>query len=227
MVIAISQPTLYPWIGYFDIINKCGQFVFLDDVQLNRRSWQTRNRVKDPASEKEIWLNIPIMKSTLDTLIKDAKIDNSKDWKKQHIKTLTACYGKNFENLSWLQELYSKTWDFLAQFNMEFIKQCCKYLDIKTEFLISSDINVEGKKAAKLINICKSLSADTYLTTVGAKENYTQEEKNLFKKNNIEIQYHNYTHQTYNQKGKQFVPYLSILDLILNLGEESKKIFIL
>ena len=85
MIVAISQPTLYPWIGYFDIINKSDTFVFLDNAQLNRKSWQTRNKIKNPTltGDAEIWLNIPVKKSDLSTTINEASIDNTKNWGKK------------------------------------------------------------------------------------------------------------------------------------------------
>ena len=78
MILAISQPTLYPWIGFFDIIEKSDIFVFLDDVQFNRHGWQQNNRIKDPKSDEEVWLNIPIKKASLENNINETKIDNSK-----------------------------------------------------------------------------------------------------------------------------------------------------
>lgn len=224
MIIAISQPTVFPWIGYFDIIKKCDVFVFLDDVQIQKRGWQTRNKIKNPnTNSSEIWLNIPIKKTGLETKINEAQIDNSQDWKNKHIKTLDACYGKNFRDSHWIQEHYKKHWDYLVDFNITFIKNCCQYLDIKTNFKISSELNVSGKRTEKLVNICKKLNADCYLSTIGSKV-YLENEKYFFEKNNIKIIYHDYTHPLYSQRGETFVPYLSILDLILNNEVDSKKI---
>ena len=229
MIVAISQPTLYPWIGYFDIINKSDAFVFLNDVQLNRRSWQTRNRIRNPNSEKdpEVWLNIPVIKSGLQTLIKDARIDNSKEWKRKHIGSLNACYGQNFRNMNWLHDLYSKKWELLAEFNIKFIKRCCDFLCIKTPFYLSSELCLEGTRTNNLVNICKHLHADVYLTTAGAKENYLDHDQYIFDDANIEVKYHNYVHPEYKQHGLSFIPYLSVLDLILNLGDDAKKFFTL
>ena len=57
MIVSIMQPTYLPWIGYFDLIAKADIFVFLDDVQFSRRSWQQRNRVL--LDGKEMMLTIP------------------------------------------------------------------------------------------------------------------------------------------------------------------------
>jgi len=227
MIIAISQPSLYPWIGYFDIIRKSDTFVFLDNAQLNRRSWQTRNKIKNSTSagESEIWLNIPIKKSDLSTTIRDAIIDNTKDWRKKHLASLKACYGKSVDEIEWLEKLFSTEWNSLADFNIEFIKKCCEYLEISTKFFLSSEIAIKGVRAQWLVDICKNFGADVYLTTAGAREMYLEKESHVFEKENISIQYHDYLHPEYKQRGNNFVSHLSILDLILNLKTDAKKYF--
>jgi len=225
MILSISQPTLYPWIGFFDIIKKSDTFVFLDDVQFNRHSWQQNNRIKDPNSEQEVWLNIPIKKTNLDTKINEIKIDNSQKWKRKHIRALETCYGTNFKKIDWLTELFSKDYETLSNFNIDFIERCCKYLEIKTNLILSSTLNIHGEKTEKLVNICKSLSADSYLSTIGTKEKYLKNEEYKFENVGIKVIYHNYKHPIYSQRGKKFLDHLSILDLILNLGSESKNFF--
>ena len=225
MILSISQPTLYPWIGFFDIIKKSDTFVFLDDVQFNRHGWQQNNRIKDPNSEQEVWLNIPVKKTNLDTKINEIKIDNSQKWKRKHIRALETCYGTNFKQIDWLTELFSKDYETLSSFNIDFIERCCKYLGIKTKLILSSTLNISGEKTEKLVNICKSLSADSYLSTIGTKEKYLKNEEHKFENVGIEVIYHDYTHPVYSQRGKKFLDHLSILDLILNMGSESKNFF--
>jgi len=225
MIVAITQPTLYPWIGYFDIIRKSDILVFLDDVQFNRHSWQQNNRIKDPKNDEEVWLNIPVKKTDLQTNINEIQIDNSKKWKRKHIRTLETCYGEKFRNMTWLGELYSEEWNNLSEFNIKFIKMCCEYLGINTKFVNSSELDISGKKTEKLVKICKHFSADSYLTTYGTKEYYLENDKHMFNNVNIEVIYHDFKHPEYYQRGKKFLDHLSILDLILNLNEESKKIF--
>ena len=225
MILSISQPTLYPWIGYFDIIKKSDIFVILDDVQFNRHSWQQNNRIKDPNLDQEVWLNIPVKKAKLDTNINEIKIDNSQKWKRKHIRALETCYGINFKQMDWLNNLFSKDYEILSNFNIDFIEKCCNYLEIDTKIIYSSTLNITGEKTEKLLNICKLFSADSYLSTIGTKEKYLKNEEYLFKDVGIKVMYHDYHHPKYTQRGKNFLDYLSILDLILNLNEKSKNIF--
>ncbi len=101
MKLSISQPTLFPWLGYFNIIKKSDIFVFLDIVKFEKRSWQMRNKLKMSTSkeEKEIWIKIPTKIENTNTKIKDVLIDNTQKWKTQHISTFYNVYVKNSEEI--------------------------------------------------------------------------------------------------------------------------------
>ena len=83
---AIMQPTFLPWLGYFNLISKVDTFVFLDDVQLDKRSWQTRNRLF--TGQTVNWVSCPIQKTSRDTLICDVDISQNTEWKNKLIKTI-------------------------------------------------------------------------------------------------------------------------------------------
>ena len=100
MIVSISQPTLFPWIGYFNIIKNSDFFVFLDNVKFEKRSWQMRNKLKavSKEGESEVWIRIPTTLKTSDTLIKDVLIDNNQNWKEKHLKAFKSHF-KAFEGL--------------------------------------------------------------------------------------------------------------------------------
>ena len=226
MIVSISQPTLFPWIGYFDIIKKSDIFVFLDTVKFEKRSWQMRNKLKiaTPKEEKEIWVRIPTKMENTNTIIKDVLIDNTQKWKNQHIAAFHSLYGKNSEEIKFLFELYEKNWEKLSYFNIEFIKHCCEFLEIKTPLCLASELDVTGKKSELLLQICKKLNASEYLSTIGSKD-YLEKDKEFFSKSKIRINYHEYNHPQYKQKGSKFISHLSILDLLFNEKENSKNFF--
>lgn len=224
MIVSISQPTLFPWIGYFNLIKKSDLFVFFDIVKFEKRSWQMRNRIKklDKYGEGEVWVRIPTRLEKSNMLIKDVLIDNTQKWKNKHVTAFRSHYGSNYDKINFLKQIYSKNWDKLADFNIEFITQCCKFLDIKTKLLRASNLEVVGKKSSLLLNICKKLDATEYLTTIGAKD-YLENDSDIFKKENIRISYHNYKHPIYRQRGKIFIEQLSVLDLLFNELDNSKQ----
>ena len=226
MIVSISQPTVFPWLGYFDIIKNSDIFVFLDNVKFEKRSWQMRNRLKHivNSNEEPTWIQIPTMLQTSNTKIKDVLIDNSQNWKSKHLKTFLSLYGNAFNEISFLKELYDLDWKFISDFNICFITKCCQFLGINTCLKKASELNVVGKKSELLLNICNQLNASEYLTTMGAKD-YLEQDKENFSKSNVRINYHMYEHPNYKQKGKQFIPQLSILDLLFNEKFNAKKFF--
>jgi hypothetical protein len=226
MIVSISQPTLFPWIGYFDIIKQSDVFIFLDNVKFEKRSWQMRNKLKIILNdqEKEAWIKIPTMLDKSDTEIRNVLIDNSQNWKKNHQTTFQTTYGKKFGKIKFINQIYEKDWEKISDFNIEFIKKCCDFLRINTKILKASKMHTTGKKSNLLLDICKKTSATKYLSTIGAKE-YLEKDKKIFEQEEIEIIYHNFIHPNYKQKGNQFIKNLSILDLIFNEEENSYKFF--
>ena len=223
MRVSISQPTLFPWIGYFNIIKNSDIFVFFDDVKFEKHSWQMRNKLKEISKDREssVWIKIPTKLAKTDTLIKDVQIDNSENWKENHIKAFQINYGKSYNEVNFVLDMYNREWDKLVDFNIEFITNCCKFLKIPTKLVKSSDLNCNGKKGELVLNICKKLEATEYLTSVGAVD-YLEDYRKMFDSSNIKIIYHDYTHPVYKQRGKSFLENLSILDLIFNEKNNSK-----
>ena len=217
MIVSIAQPTFFPWIGYYNIIKNSDMFVFLDNVKFEKHSWQMRNRVKNSSkqNDSQVWMFIPTSHVTNDTLIKDVFIDNSKNWKEKHIKTLENNYSKTFKQVKFLSQIYDREWNKLVDFNIESITKCCEYLGIETKLIKASDLLAVGKKGDLVLNICKELGADEYFSTIGSKD-YLEDYRSSFEDARIKITYHDYTHPIYKQKGNSFLPNLSVLDLILS-----------
>lgn len=131
-------------------------------------------------------------------------------------------YGKKYRKIHFLEELYQQDWDKIADFNIDFITRCCKFLEISTTLVRASELQVEGKKSHLLLDICKKMNASEYLSNFGSRD-YLENDKEIFDEENIEISYHEYEHQPYNQKGDTFLEYLSVLDLLFSEFKSSKK----
>lgn len=224
MKISISQPTLFPWIGYFNMIKNSDIFVFMDNVKFQKSSWQMRNRLKrsSKTEESEIWIRIPTNLSKNDTIIKDVLIDNSQDWRQKHIDYFQTNYAKKYKKITFLGELYEQDWDKIADFNIEFITKCCQYLEIPTKLVRASELQVNGKKSHLVLDICKKLKANEFIPNEGSKI-YLDKDKEIFAKENIKISYHRFKHPMYKQKGDIFLKKLSILDLLFSEHENSKQ----
>ncbi|MEZ4888842.1 MAG: WbqC family protein [Chitinophagales bacterium] len=220
MRIAIMQPTYLPWMGYFDLIDRTDQFVFLDDVQFDHRSWQQRNRIK--TSSGELMLTVPVLqKKKFEQEIRDVQTNSTAKWLKKHLISIERNYQKApFFGVLFplLKATYEKHSLSLLPLNTELIRCFSDFLGIKTNFLLSSTLNTEGQKAEKLFQICEKLGATEYLSPVGS-FNYI-EENNLFPANNIQLYYQHFEHPTYSQLYGDFLPYMSIVDLLFNEGAE-------
>jgi len=111
----------------------------------------------------------------------------------------------------------------ILNFNIEIIKWCINFLNLKTELVLSSQLNLPSEKIEKIIDICKNLHADEYLSAVGSK-NYINGHEDIFKNSNIKLMFHNYEHPRYKQLFGSFCDYACILDLIFNEGDNSLEI---
>ena len=223
MKVSISQPTLFPWIGYFNIIKNSDVFVFLDNVKFKKQTWHMRNRLKSgsKSEEAEFWIHIPTTLPKTNTAIKDVFIDNNQDWKQKHLDNFQYNYGNKYKEIVFLEELYQKDWDKIADFNIEFITKCCAFLDIPTKLVRASEMGVKGNKSDLVLDICKHTNADTLLANSGSK-NYLEQDKSIFEEANVNIVYHNYNHIEYDQHGEIFFKDLSILDLLFSENKKSK-----
>lgn len=228
MKCAIMQPTYIPWIGYFAMIDAVDIFIFLDNVQLEKRSWQIRNRIKQRGYE-ELLLSIPVHTvGRDDTKILDATFATT-TWIDKHLLSIKYNYKKaQFyeEIISLLEKQYYKQINKLADFNINFITSICDYLGIRTKFARSSELkDISGNKDELLVSICKKISINTYLS---AKSSSLYIEKfrkgGAFSASNITLEYQNYKHPVYKQLGHDFIPYLSIVDLLFNNGKKSLEI---
>ncbi len=222
MKIAIHQANYFPYPGFFHKINQADVFVIQDDVKFVNR---ITNRNKIISSSEYTWINVPIKKGHKSLPIMDVKINNEIPWGKINLKKICAGYNKaKFFHLykDYFENLYKKEWNNIFDLNFETIKQVLRWLDIKVEIVIESELRVSGQPTERLVKVCKKLGADTYISGIGGKR-YLYEK--LFEKNKIIIKYQNYNPIRYLQHmSESFIPNLSIIDLLANVGSESGKL---
>ncbi|MCF8307719.1 MAG: WbqC family protein [Bacteroidales bacterium] len=221
-VLSIHQPNFLPWIGYFDKIKKSDVFVILDEVQIPRgKSVANRNKIKTPQGEME--LVVPISKpkgneGKITYLM--ARIADDK-WTKKALKAIEHNYSKSpfFDKyFSIIKELFSQG-DF-CQMNVDFIKYVVKELEINTEIeLLSQQKGEFGNKNELIVNLCRHFDANVYLSGKGAKKYNDTSYLNRF---DIQLEYQEFEHPVYDQLHGKFIPYLSVLDLLMNHGPQSK-----
>ena len=218
----LSQPTFFPWIGYYDLIDQSDIFVILDDVKFEKQSWHHRNNFK---SKKGLELfTLPVLAGK-NKLIKDIEIFNPERIQKKFKSFLITNYSKAkfFEDyFSIFIERFNKDSSSkkLLILNSGLIDLSLSILKIKKKILFSSSLKVDKKKSERIIDICKKCNEQNYLSSLGAQE-YLLKDQNKFIENQIEVFLHNYDHPQYKQLYGKFNSFASILDLIMNEGDNS------
>jgi hypothetical protein len=224
MNVAIHQPECFPWLGFFHKMSLADTFVLLDTVQFEKNNFQNRNKIIIAGSAQ--WITIPVEKHSLNTAVQDVKI-NWSDEKliKKHLSSIEQNYKKCefFEDIfPFLQELYNKKYEYLSDFNTEFIVWMAQALGIKTKILKASEMNLSGQSVGGTevtLEICKALAATTYVSGAGAKVYLDIEQ---YKQENIHVYFQEFHHPVYPQKGtKEFVSHVSSIDLYVNCGPKS------
>jgi hypothetical protein len=230
--IAIMQPTFNPWLGYFDLIEYVDKFIFLDTVQLNQQSWQTRNKLL--IQNKKYLFPLPIIKNKdkKELKIEEALLDFRKyDFRKKLYRTLEQNYKKAkfyTEVNAFIKSLVLYDTDYLSEYNINIIQAISQKLGFDTKFIVLSQSNFETDKAKGdlVLDICKFYQTSEYISPLGSKE-YLDKSLQDFIDSKIKVFYQYYNHPIYNQLGKEFIPYIGIFDLLYNEGFEKSREIIL
>lgn len=223
MIVSIHQPNYLPWMGLIKKIEASDIFVVFDDVQLPRgKSYTIRTKIKTNGGAK--WITVPILgKSDLVT-IKEIKINNDTNWWEQHWNKIEENY-KNapffYDNQQVFKDIIFSKSEYLVDLNLELIKAILNNLKIKTKIVRASEFLIDSSGTQKIIELVKKVGADEYISGEGeGSKRYVLNNKELFEKNEIKIKTLTFTHPIYSQLHGKFVPNLSILDAIFNLGPE-------
>lgn len=180
MKIAIMQPNFIPWLGYFELMRDVDQFILLDDVQYSKNTWHNRNNLMLKDFSIFTW-SLPISNLSSSSTFNKIYVNRAAI----NFKKLHKLFHQNFSDsknyylieqiISYIQQ-DNLTFAQLNHIILQLLKDC---LNIKTEILMASDLNVDGSRSQRIINICDKLGATRYLATKGA-QNYM--EKDDFKK---------------------------------------------
>ena len=220
--LVVLQPSYLPWLGYFDQMRKADVFVWYDDVQFDKHGWRNRNRIKTPKGP--LWLTVPVLhKHRGPQAINLIEIDNSKRWQRKHLMSVQQFYASApFLNpvLPELTDILSHPCRRLIDLNIATTQWMARQFGIRTRCWLASELPTEGDRNERLISLCRHFNATEYLSGDAARE-YLEVWR--FADSGINVQWHCYKHPTYPQVHGGFVPYLSALDLLLNVGPDFGK----
>jgi WbqC-like protein family len=222
--LVVLQPSYLPWLGYFDQMCKADVFVWYDDVQFDKHGWRNRNRVKGPNGP--LWLTVPILhKGRAEQPINAVEIDNRAAWSRKHLRSVAQLYARApFRDavLPRLSELLLRPWERLIDLDIATTEWLAGEFGIRTPRHSASQLLIDGDRNARLINLCRHFRATRYISGDAARAYLDVAQ---FAAAGIEVVWHSYQHPHYPQLHGEFVPYLSALDLLLNVGPEARRLF--
>lgn len=214
MILGIMQPYFMPYIGYFQLLNAVDKYVIYDNAKYTKKGWINRNRILQ--NNKDTLISISVEKDSDYLDIKDRSVADSFD-KKKLINQIRESYRKApyFEQVIPIVEdiiNYEEKNLFLYIYNS--IKEVCKFLNIHTEIIISSTIDVDQTLAGqdRVIAICKTLGAEDYYNAIGGQELYHPKD---FEKEEVSLRFLSSNLVAYKQFNNDFIPWLSIIDVMM------------
>lgn len=221
---AIMQPTFLPWIGYFALIDSVDLFVFLDDVQFDKRSWQQRNRIL--TAQGPLWLTVPVLtKGRRDQTIAEVELAPDAKFPDTMLRTIESAYSKSpffARHFPALERLMRSHDQALCDLNIALIDWLAGEFAISTPRVLASATPMTRHKADRLADLCAAHGVSRYLSPPGSKAYL--EESDAFERAGIALDYFTYDHPHYAQRGRTFEPYMSALDLLFNAGPDSGEI---
>jgi hypothetical protein len=210
MKIGIMQPYFFPYIGYFQLIDAVDIYVNLDHVNFMKRSYMTRNTLKNNTQ-----ITIPVIGGSQNKKCNEVIVKSDDKFVVNFPKTLYNLYGKekNFKDI--IQQIFITDVNSLgysiSQVNLFYIKRICDYLDITTEIIDSSEGFTEKKKNEGLQDIVGKLKGDTYINAIGGQKLYNKED---FATQNINLKFIKMDDVGFDN------PYSSILDILFKYDKE-------
>lgn len=225
MTVGIMQPYFLPYIGYFQLIHAVDEFVIYNNIEYTKKGWINRNRILQHG--KDAYITLPLEKAADHLHVVDRCVANDFN-KTKLLNQLKGSYAKApffKETYALVEEIISFDDFNLFAYIYNSVKQICCYLQIDTNMHISSTINIDHglKGKDKVLALCERFKADTYINAIGGIELYDKQE---FLQKGIELKFIKTQPVIYNQFENNFIPYLSIMDVLMFNSVDEVKIML-
>ena len=204
------QPYFFPYIGYFQLIHCVDTYVNLDHVSFMKRSYMTRNTLKNNTT-----INVNVWKASQNKKCNEIYVNFENNYIPKFLKTLENLYSKESHYEIILNEIILPEFIdrkiTISKFNLNLIKRICNYLDIKTKIVDTSENLTKLKKGEGLKEITKHFNSKSYINAIGGQSLYNKED---FKNDNIQLSFIEMGNVVFDNK------YTSILDLLFRYNKE-------
>jgi hypothetical protein len=220
-LITIHQPNYMPWSGFFHKWMLADVFVILDTVQFHKNEWQNRNRIKTAQGTQ--WITVPVTYRFPQTIAEVGVAQGN--WAKKQIASITQAYAKAaYFDQVWptIQAVLAQPHKALTPLNVGLIQSLGKQLGCTAPLILASDLPVQqDDPTQRLIDICQHLQGDAYLSGAEGR-NYLQTD--IFRRAGLDLFFQEVSPPVYPQLHGEFMPYLSALDVLLNIGDDAQTV---
>ncbi len=226
MIATIHQPEHLSYLGFWNKVSLADCLVILDNVQFEKNYFQNRNKIYSPTKDGNFdYITVQVEQDVCSIREKVIAKEFGIFGRKKLLAKMRATYGKcEFFDQSFpiIESIYMMNHDFVMDLNVELMEAVFNLLGMNVPVVYASSLDAVGSRSELLANICSEIGADTYLSGKSGRD-YLELDKF-----DMEVQFHDFAHPTYTQKhnGKPlpyFVPYLSIIDALFNVGAEQTK----
>jgi hypothetical protein len=224
MIAACYQPYFMPWPGFFAKAMRADLMVLLDDVQFPLgSSWVSRNRIK--TKDGQLWLSVPVLRKGRSLQkIHQVEIFNQSGWGQKLCQRLAFAYHHAPylpDHMPFFDEVLRTHWTHLLPLNLAILDYLHEALEMKTPFQLSSELGAETTGTSLLVEICRRIGADVYLSSAPGRKFIDQR---MFRQAGIEVRYFKYRPPAYPQLWGPFLANLSVVDMLFNCGPRSRQI---
>ncbi len=217
------QPYIFPYIGYFQLIGAVDKFIFYDDVNFINKGWINRNNIL--VNGKAHLFTIPLMDASQNKRINEIALFEDESWKNKFLKTVEHAYKKApyiSEVILLIKDVLYSGLTQIQQLTKTSITLVSQFLDLETKFVESSSQynNFQLKGQNRILDICIKENADQYINPIGGQEIYSKE---LFDGSGLKLSFIRSNLTSYRQLGNEFVPNLSIIDVLMFNSKKAVK----
>lgn len=220
MILAINQPYFLPYIGYFQLIAAADEFIVYDNLKYTKKGWINRNRLLRNGEAVTFSLPLKSAPDHLDIGVRELAADFSASALLNQIKGAYAKAPHYDAVMPLIVDIMNHADRNLFGFVHHSLARVCAYLEVMTPIVISSNVPIDHslKSESKVLAVCEARGADTYLNAIGGTELYNRDN---FANRGIELKFLKSQSMPYQQFGANFVPWLSILDVMMFCPLES------
>lgn len=214
MKVAIMQPYFFPYIGYFQLISAVDVFIVYDNIKYTKKGWINRNRMLQ--NGRDVRFSLPLKNDSDSRDVRDRllAVDFNRDKLLNQIGGTYRSAPYFAQTFALIEQVVRNEEQNLFRFIHHSIVKTCEHLRIATAIRVSSDIaiNHDLKNQDKVLALCTAVGASTYVNAIGGMELYA---KDKFLAQGVELKFVKSRPFEYSQFGSEFIPWLSIIDVMM------------